>query len=314
MKSYYRIMLGQKSIHAKEAYAGNFIGTGWFKEIDLSDKLTENWRDFNKEMIPVYLEGHPGKSKISAGLACGFLWTVSKGIQSGDIVLCPNGEGNYYAGEIMGNYEYRKGETLPHRRAVRWFDRIMKREEFSEALKNSTGSIGTVSNISKYAQEIETLLSGSCIASIISTDETIEDASEFALEKHLEDFLVANWKSTELGKHYDIYEEDGEMVGKQYPSDTGPIDILAISKDKKEILVVELKKGRVSDVVVGQVQRYMGYVKDELAEANQLVRGVIIGFEDDIRIYRALSVAQNIDFYTYKIQFKLEKNNKTCKK
>ena len=32
------------------------------------------------------------------------------------------------------------------------------------------------------------------------------------------------------------------MVGRQYPNDTGPIDILAISKDKKELLVVELKK------------------------------------------------------------------------
>lgn len=67
--------------------------------------------------------------------------------------------------------------------------------------------------------------------------------------------MVANWKNTELGKQYDIYKEDGQLVGQQYPSDTGPIDILAISKDKKELLVVELKRGRVSDVVVGQIQR-----------------------------------------------------------
>ena len=174
-------------------------------------------------------------------------------------------------------------------------------------LKNSAGSIGTVSNISRYADEIEALISGSRPAAIIATDETIEDPSIFAIEKHLEDFLVQNWHRTELGKHYEIYEEDGEMVGQQYPSDTGPIDILAISKDKKEILVVELKKGRVSDVVIGQVQRYMGYVKEELAEDNQFVRGVIIAFEDDVKIHRALSVAPNIDFYTYKIHFNLEK-------
>jgi len=71
--------------------------------------------------------------------------------------------------------------------------------------------------------------------------------------------------------------------------------------------VVELKKGRVGDVVVGQIQRYMGYVKDELGEQGQVVKGVIVAFEDDIRIRRALSVAQNIEFYTYKISFKLEK-------
>jgi len=97
------------------------------------------------------------------------------------------------------------------------------------------------------------------------------------------------------------------MVGQQYQSDTGPIDILAVSKDKKALLVVELKKGRVSDMVVGQIQRYMGYVKDELAEEGQTVRGAIIAFEDDPKIHRALSVTQNIDFYTYKIHFKLEK-------
>lgn len=82
---------------------------------------------------------------------------------------------------------------------------------------------------------------------------TIEDPSVFALERHLEDFLVANWGQTELGKFYDIFQEDGELVGHQYPSDTGPIDILAISKNKKELLVVELKKGRASDNVVVQI-------------------------------------------------------------
>jgi restriction system protein len=52
----------------------------------------------------------------------------------------------------------------------------------------------------------------------------------------------------------------------------------------------------------------MGYVKEELAEDNQTVRGIIIAFEDDLKIKRALSIATNIDFYTYKIQFKLQKH------
>lgn len=307
MKNYYRIMLGRKSVYAQEAHQGNYIGAGWLPEIDLTNKLPDNWREFNKKCIPQYLENRPEKTKISAGLACGMLHTISKGILIGDIVLSPDGAGSYFVGEVVGDYEYKKGEVLPHRRAVRWFPRSIARDEFSESLRNSTGSIGTVSNISKHAEEIESLISGSRPASIIATDETIEDPSIFALEKHLEDFLVQNWHHTELGRYYDIYEEDGEKVGQQYPSDTGPIDILAISKDKKEILVVELKKGRVSDIVVGQVQRYMGYVKDELAEKNQTVKGAIIAFEDDIKIYRALSVAPNINFYTYKISFKLEK-------
>lgn len=300
-------MLGRKSVHADEAYKGNFIGADFSLDIDLTNKLQDNWRDFNKEFIPLYLEKNPDKTKVAAGLACGFLHTICKGIQIGDIVLCPDGKGNYYNGEITSEYSYHKGEVLPHRRYVRWFSKVIERSQMSQPLQNSSGSIGTVSNVTKYADEIESLLAGDSPAILISTDETVEDPSVFALEKHLEDFLVQNWKFTELGKKYDIYAEDGELVGQQYPSDTGPIDILAISKDKKELLVVELKKGRISDIVVGQLQRYMGYVKDELAEQEQSVKGVIIAFEDDLRLKRALSVAPNIDFYTYKISFKLEK-------
>ncbi len=308
-KNYYRIMLGQKSLHAEEAHKGGFIGADYGINVDLHGKLPDNWREFNQQFIPIYLKNHPDKTKITAGLACGMLHTIAKGIKIGDIVLCPNGMGSYYVGELTGDYTYHQGQILPHRRQVRWIDRAISRDEMSEPLRNSVGSIGTVSNITKYADEIESLISGSRPTTIVSTDETVEDPSVFALERHLEDFLVQNWHHTELGKSYDIYEEEGEKVGQQYPSDTGPIDILAISKDKKVLLVVELKRGRVSDVVVGQVQRYMGYVKEELAEANQNVRGVIIAFEDDIKIHRALAVAPNIDFFTYKISFRLEKKN-----
>jgi restriction system protein len=308
MKRYYRIMLGAKSIHADECFKGNFIGADFGIDTDLTNNLPDNWRDFNLKFIPVWLQKHPTKSKVSAGLSCGALWTIAKGIQKGEIVLSPNGSGSYYIGEVIDNYSYQHGGTLPHRRNVKWYPITIDRSAMSEAMRNSTGSIGTVSEITKYAEEIEILIGGIRPATIISTDNSIEDPTEFALEKHLEDFLVKNWKQTELGKNYDIYEEDGELVGQQYQSDTGPIDILAISKDKETLLVVELKKGRVSDNVVGQIQRYMGYVLEELAEDNQTVKGVIIGLEDDLKIKRALSVTTNIEFYRYQINFKLFKS------
>ena len=111
-----------------------------------------------------------------------------------------------------------------------------------------------------------------------------------------------------LGRNYDIYQEDGELIGRQYSTDTGFIDILAISKDKRELLVVELKKGRASDSVVGQIQRYMGYVLEELVEEGQTVRGIIIALEEDNRIRRALAVAPNIEFYKYQVNFRLFKS------
>jgi restriction system protein len=307
MKQYKRIMLGANSVFSKQCYEGGFIGADFISDIDMTNNLPEKWREFNIAFRPIWLKSHPGKSKIAAGLACGMLWTICKGIKTGDIVLCPTGEGRYYVGEITSNYYYQSKTDLPHRRKVNWYSSLIDRSDMSDALRNSTGSIGTVSDITKYSEEIEILLKGKKPPMIFSNDEAVEDASAFALEKHLEDFLVKNWGSTELGNDYDIYEENGELVGQQYQSDTGPIDILAISKDKKTILVVELKKGRVSDNVVGQIQRYMGYVKEELAEDNQNVKGIIIGLEDNLKIKRALSVTSNIEFYRYRVNFKLFK-------
>jgi len=307
MKGYYRVMLGRKSVHADECFAGNFIGVNFDITEDLTGKLPDEWRAFNQKFIPVFLATHPDKSKIAAGLACGFLWTVCKGIKKDDIVLCPDGSGAYRVGEVSGDYIYQPGGVLPHRRPVHWLAQTIDRANMSEALRNSTGAIGTVSNITGHQEEIEKLLGGVRPPTLISTDETVEDPAAFALETHLEDFLVQNWTHTELGKEYDIYEEEGERVGQQYPTDTGSVDILAISKDKKRLLVVELKKGRASDAVVGQVLRYMGYVQEELAEDGQTVQGVIIALEDDQRIRRALAVVPNIVFYRYQISFKLLK-------
>lgn len=306
MRNYYRIMLGRKSVHAEECFKGNFIGADFDIHQDLTGKLPENWREFNKAFIAVYLERNPGKSKITAGLACGALWVVSKGIKRGDVVLCPDGQGSYTVGEVLDDYSYHSGQILPHRRTVRWYPIRIERASMSESLQNSTGSIGTVSTITRFAAEIEQLIGGQRPATIVSTDETVEDPATFALEKHLEAFLVENWKQTELGKKYDIFEEDGKLA-QQFETEAGIIDILAISKDKKEFMVVELKKGRASDNVVGQVQRYMGFILEEYAEADQTVKGVIIALEEDPRMRWALKVVKNIDFYRYHISFQLFK-------
>ena len=306
--SYYRIMAGAKSVFAQEFLEGGFIAANWNIDQDLTHELPDDWREFNHRFIPVYLTALPEKSKISAGLACGMLHTLCKGVKQGDIVLTPRGDGHYLVGKVVSDYYYMPTGELSHRRKVEWFEQTLPRELMSQELKNSSGSVGTVCNITKYAEELKVLIQGKESVEGLEPDEVVEDPTAFALEKHLEHFLVENWSKTELGVTYDIYTEDGQLVGQQYPSDTGPIDILAISKDKKILLVVELKRGRASDRVVGQIQRYMGYVKDELAEADQQVKGVIIALEDDLRIRRALSVAQNIEFYRYQLSFKLLKN------
>ena len=304
-RRYFRIMAGAKSVYAAQCFQEGFIGAYWEIDGDLTEHLALDRPAFNARFIPRYLEASPHKSKVAAGLACGVLFNICKGIAVGDVVLMPNGAGHYYVGEVVSEYHYVNDSSLPHRRKVRWYEHGIDREEFSQPLKNSSGSVGTVCELTKYVDELESLLSGQAQPKLQHADPSVEDPSIFALEKHLEDFLVANWDTTELGKHYDIYTVDGDIVGQQFLSDTGPIDLLCISRDQKTLLVVELKRGRASDVVVGQIQRYMGYVQEELAEPDQSVRGIIIALEDDLRLRRALSVAPNIDFYRYQVSFRL---------
>ena len=159
-RSYCRIMLGQGSRYAEACFAGSFIGTDFLIAQDLASDLPEDWRIFNKKFIPVFLAANPDKSNVTAGLACGALWTVSKGLRTGDIALCPDGKGHYRVGQISGDYQYEAGGVLPHRRAVTWRSKAIDRSAMSEALRNSTGSIGTVSNVTAYRDEIENLLAG----------------------------------------------------------------------------------------------------------------------------------------------------------
>lgn len=305
MTQYNRVMAGPGGMHAAECVQEGFIGVDFQIDQDLTHDLPDNFRDFNAKFIPVYLAGHPGKTKIGAGLACGFTWTVANGLKQSDIVITPDGAGSYHVGEITGGYFYKPGGILPHRRPVAWYPNTIDRSSMSEPLRRSTNSIGTCCDISQYAVELKALIGGQANPALIASDTTVEDPAVFALEKYLEDFLVSNWAKTDLGKKYDIYTVDGEQVGQQFQTDTGPVDVLAVSKDGSELLVVELKKGRASDAVVGQIQRYMGYLMDELAEPHQTVKGAIIALEDDLKIRRALRATSNISFYRYQVSFTL---------
>jgi restriction system protein len=306
MKRYYRVRLGQGGKYADEALQHGFIGVDFGVDWDMSDAFSEDFRAFNRAQIPRLLEKQPHRSKISAGLALGAIWTVGYGMKTGDVVLAPDGQGIYHVGEISGEYSYHPEGPLPHCRPVHWFQRI-PRSAMSEALRRSADASNTVIDLTPYQEELESLIESPVQSPIQALDEDIQDPYAFALEKHLEEFLIRNWSRTMFGRDFVIYQEEGELVGNQFPTDTGPIDILAISKDRRTLLVIELKRGRASDVVVGQILRYLGYVQEELAEADQQVRGAIIALEDDIRLRRALAMVPYVDFYRYQLQFKLVK-------
>ena len=143
---------------------------------------------------------------------------------------------------------------------------------------------------------------------ILLSDQNDDESFNFQMEKHLEEFIVENWNSLDIGSEFDLNEEYIDKKRKKFRTDTGEIDIFALSKDKKTFLVIELKKGRLSDKVVGQIQRYMGYIKQEIASKDQSVKGLIIGLDESIALKRALSVNPDIDYRIYEVSFELQKS------
>jgi len=102
-------------------------------------------------------------------------------------------------------------------------------------------------------------------------------------ERMLEDFLEYNLHRLEDGM---------ELVKRQHPTLVGPIDLLARDK-KKRYVVIELKKGRASDKVVGQLQRYRGYIKNELSKSGKDVRGMVVAREIDNKLKYAFRGADS---------------------
>jgi hypothetical protein len=131
------------------------------------------------------------------------------------------------------------------------------------------------------------------------------EPSPFPLEAHLEDFMEANWKSIGFGAPLAIWEADG-AYGRQFDTEIGRIDFLCEDKSNGDLVVIELKRGKSSDRVVGQVLRYMGWVRKHLANGGN-VRGVVVTHEVDESIRYAVAESPNVEAWTYGVQFSLNR-------
>jgi hypothetical protein len=131
-------------------------------------------------------------------------------------------------------------------------------------------------------------------------------SAQFGLERHLHDFLYDNWAHTELGRDWEIFAQPGEPdAGYEYACPVGKIDILARHRTEKKWLVVELKRNNTSDSVVGQILRYMGWVRQHVAEPGDKVHGLIIARIGDFALQYAISAVPELRFMTYKVGFEL---------
>ena len=134
---------------------------------------------------------------------------------------------------------------------------------------------------------------------------TLEQSSEFVLEAHLEEFLVGNWKSIDWGRPLEIWNGPNGKSGHQLPTPVGRLDFLCSDQLANALIVVELKRGRPSDKVVGQVARYIGYVRTHLAKPGQPVEGLIIAHEADDPLRYAVAAFPGLQLMTYGVSFQL---------
>lgn len=130
-------------------------------------------------------------------------------------------------------------------------------------------------------------------------------AMEFALELYLEEFIVTNWDLIDWGRRLEIWDDGAGQAGHQLKTPVGRLDLLARDLDSGELVVIELKRGKTSDQVVGQAARYIGWVRQHLAAPDQTVSGIIIAGEFDDRLRYAASAVPGLSVRAYQVSFAL---------
>jgi len=160
---------------------------------------------------------------------------------------------------------------------------------------------------------VKALIEGKEISSQVT--QVIEQISketeslDIIMEAYLEEFIETNFTKINFETKLELYQDE-ENKGRQYPTSIGRIDLLAKDEDNKNFVVIELKKGRSSDQVVGQILRYMGWVKENLAInefENYGVKGIVISQTIDDKLKYALKLIEQIDVFLYSISFDLKK-------
>lgn len=152
---------------------------------------------------------------------------------------------------------------------------------------------------------------GKLTISQVLDEEPDEDSEDylFPLESHLRDFIAKNVETLRFnGKTLRLFVDDTGRNGIEYPTDVGQIDVLATDVDGN-FVVFELKLDRGPDKALGQLLRYMGWLKSKMA-GNKKVFGVIVAKRIDEKLKYAINVTENIELFEYELNFKIAQAGK----
>lgn len=274
------------------------ISIGWNSVGDVSKMSRE-------QLSSAVAAAYPDQPVATKSLYGNMLWSFYHDITAGDIVVARRGRKILAAvGTVTQPAVFAPGRNPaidhPHFLPVRW-----QQEPRDKVFPSLVFPMQTLTEID--LDHYHGLLEGSGGELPNSQPSEIIDQTAFVLEKYLEDFIVSNFDAIFKGK-LRIHEDGDGADGQQYPTDIGPIDILAIEPDSGSYVVIELKRGQTSDHVVGQILRYMGWVKKNLCKNNQIVRGLVICRDPDPKLSYAIEMTPNINIQYYSVSFKLRES------
>ncbi|KVF92767.1 hypothetical protein WJ21_27555 [Burkholderia vietnamiensis] len=127
-------------------------------------------------------------------------------------------------------------------------------------------------------------------------DEAEVQDAWFAFESELQAFIANNLAAIDVGgARLKIYSDE-RGIGIEYPTDVGQIDILATDAKDGALVVFELKRATSPDRAVGQIARYMGWIKTHLANGRS-VRGVIVARQTSEYLRYAMVAVPNVSVF-----------------
>jgi restriction system protein len=278
--------------------ANNLISIGW-KELGDVSKMN------HEELSKIIALTYPDKPPQTKGLYANMIWAFYHEVGPGDFVIARRGLKTLAAvGRVTESAFYSPGKNPfhgnPHFLKISWQEKPR-----DKVFPSVVFQMQTLAELSE--EQFRNLLEGSGAQDTPEVPEGVEDHNAFVLEKYLEDFIVSNFETIFKGQ-LKLYEDAEGNDGQQYQTDTGRIDILAVEPKSSSFVVIELKKGRPSDQVVGQVLRYMGWVKKNLCTNGQAVRGLVICRDPDPKLTYAMEMTRNIDVRYYSVSFKLRES------
>ena len=90
-----------------------------------------------------------------------------------------------------------------------------------------------------------------------------------------------------------------DLHDHQYTIPTGVVDILGWQREQRVWWVIELKRDRADDKVIGQLLRYTGYLRQQRARKDEDVRGVILARYASEKLRYATSEIPHAQIWTF---------------